>query len=288
MCRWPRLPLVLALLTPLLLPPARGLADSGPAPPIVPGFVRSFTGPKADSVRGGQLLLTELNCVSCHQPTDPSLGRKQAPVLDQVAGRVRVGWLKKFLADPQAAKPGTTMPNLFAADPDRAAKVEALVHFLASTGSLRHDRLDVKAVASGRDLFHRVGCVACHGPRDAAGHAEKAPPDGVPLGDLQAKYTVGSLAAFLESPHQTRPSGRMPRLLAGKEARDVASYLLQGVKADVARGSTRFAYYEGAWDRLPDLDKLKPLATGVGGAFDLGAARRGDNYALRFEGYFKV
>src|SRR5262249_20151700 len=37
-----------------------------------------------------------------------------------------------------------------------------------------------------------------------------------------------------------------------------------------------------------DFDKLKPVATGAGGAFDLGAARRPNNYALRFEGYFKA
>ncbi len=55
----------------------------------------------------------------------------------------------------------------------------------------------------------------------------------------------------LDNPLQTRPSGRMPHVLANaKEARDVANYLLQGIKANVMEGagSTTFAYYEGAWD----------------------------------------
>ncbi len=102
--------------------------------PIVAGFERFSSGGKADSAQGGQLLLGELNCVSCHQTSDNAVWRKPAPILDEVAGRVRVSHLKKFLADPQAVKPGTTMPNLFAGDPDKAQKVEALVHFLASTG----------------------------------------------------------------------------------------------------------------------------------------------------------
>src|SRR6516162_3703185 len=82
-----------------------------PVRPIVPGFERFYTGARADAV-GGQLLLSELNCVSCHQPGDKSLTRKQAPILDHIGNRMRVGHLRKFLSDPQAVKPGTTMPNL--------------------------------------------------------------------------------------------------------------------------------------------------------------------------------
>src|SRR5262249_32955422 len=42
------------------------------------------------------------------------------------------------------------------------------------------------------------------------------------------------------------------------------------------------------WDRLPDFDKLVPADSGTGPAFDLGQARRRENYAFRFEGYFKL
>src|SRR5579859_5932245 len=116
-----RPPLLLAALATLTLPAAA--ADA--ARPIVPGFERFFAGDKADAARGGQLLLTELNCTSCHRPADESLAPKRAPILDQVGARVRLGHLKRFLADPQAVKPGTTMPAPFADDPDRSAKVEA-------------------------------------------------------------------------------------------------------------------------------------------------------------------
>src|SRR5262245_26464297 len=114
---------------------AKGLASH----PMVSGFERFYSGAKADAFHGGQLLLGELNCVSCHPSTDPSLTRKEAPIVDSVASRVRVSYLRKFLHDPQQVKPGTTMPNLFAGDPKKAEKIEALVHFLAATGGLRQE-----------------------------------------------------------------------------------------------------------------------------------------------------
>ncbi len=287
--RWCLLPppLLAALVTFL----AAGAARAGGDRPIVPGYERASVGEKSDAARAGQVLLTELNCTSCHKPADEALAPKRAPVLDQVGGRVRVGHLRKFLADPQAVKPGTTMPNLLADDPERAAKVEALTHFLASLGAPKLERVDAKAVVAGRELYQQAGCAVCHGPRDAEGlPAKNAPANAVPLGDLKAKYTLPSLTAFLDNPLAVRPSGRMPHVVGGKEAKDVASYLLQGIKVDLPTGpgSTTFAYYEGQFATLPDFAKLKPVVTGTGPAFDVGLAKRGNDFALKFDGAFKV
>src|SRR5262245_25032204 len=89
---------------------------AAPDHPIVPGFERFYTTDKANAPRGGQLLLSELNCISCHK-ADATLVPKQAPVLDFVTTRTRIDYLRKFLRDPQSIKPGTTMPGLFAGDP---------------------------------------------------------------------------------------------------------------------------------------------------------------------------
>src|SRR5262245_36415088 len=75
--------------------------------PVVAGLERMKFAEKLDVMTSGQLLLSELNCTSCHQTSDPAIGRKQAPILDQVGSRVHVSWLRKFLHDPQAVKPGT-------------------------------------------------------------------------------------------------------------------------------------------------------------------------------------
>jgi len=252
--------------------------------PIVAGFERFYQGNQGDAASGGRLLLNELGCRSCHAGDK---GSKQAPILDEVGSRIRVGHLRRFLNDPHGTKPGTTMPDLLHGDPQRAEKVEALVHFLASTGTVRPQRIPPKAVAAGRDIYSKYGCVACHGTRKADGEPDRILPTSVPLGDLKTKYTLGSLTTFLENPLHARPSGRMPRLLNSQEAQNVATYLLQGsVTPSTGRGITRYSYYEGNWNDLPDFSKLKPRASGTGPAFDVGLARRNDDYGLRFEGFF--
>src|SRR4051794_18373307 len=140
---------------------------AGAAHPVVPGFERFFTAPTADAAKGGQLLLGELNCVSCHKADAvPSalVPRRQAPVLDGVASRLKRGFLRSFLSDPHAVKRGTAMPDVFAGLPpqEKQRQVEALVHLLASTGALPQERPERKLIAAGRDLYQKVGCVACH------------------------------------------------------------------------------------------------------------------------------
>ncbi|MCE9534341.1 MAG: cytochrome c1, partial [Planctomycetes bacterium] len=194
--------------------------------------------------------------------------------------------------DPHGMKPGTTMPDLFANDADKAWKLDALTQYLATTGGLKQERPDPKGVILGKDLYSKIGCVACHGPRDAAGLAEKnLAPHVVPLGDLKAKYSIPSLTAFLDNPLQSRPSGRMPHTVANaKDAKDIANYLLQGLKVNLPQGigSTKFSYYEGSYQKLPDFEKLKSKSSGTGAAFDLSAAKRPNEFALRFEGYIKM
>ena len=261
---------------------------SAHAGPVVPGFERF-------GQKDGSLLLAELNCVLCHKGETSTIPQKQGPTLDKVGQRVRVSYLRKFLADPHSVKPGTTMPSLFAGDPDKDAKVESLVQFLASTGTPQQERPDNKSANAGKDLYHKIGCVACHGSRTAKGAADKTTPANVPLVDLASKYTIPSLAAFLENPHQARPSGRMPMLLVdgkdrAKEARELANFLLPGVKANlpIGKGTTKFAYYEGAYEKLPNFAKLKPNDTGTSSAFSLTAAKQRSNYAMTFEGVFKI
>lgn len=261
--------------------------------PIVPGFERFYGATGADAVTGGRLLLGELNCRSCHKQEagqEAALPPKQAPILDGLGGRVRRSYLRKFLRDPQAIKPGATMPNLFAAVPEaeRNDKIEALVHFLASTGSLKWERPERIAIPPGKQLYHQVGCVACHGSRDARGNAAKLLADSAPLGDLRSKYSIASLAAFLENPQAVRPSGRMPGILNRQEAKQVAHYLLQGQPLAEMPANVTYAYYEGTWDKLPDLSRLKPRAKGKTWGFDLSVARRPGDFALRYEGFLPI
>lgn len=257
-------------------------------PPRVAGFERFFA-KEGDAVEAGQLLLGELNCTSCHA-ADSSLGgyveKKQAPVLDTVTSRVKPQYLLKFLADPQATKPGTTMPSVLASLPEaeRTQAAEAIVHFLATTGKVTHTNPMRQHVNRGEMLFHSIGCLACHDQRRDPNQPPL--PTSIVLGTPSRKYTLPGLTAFLENPLAVRPGGRMPHLnLSPADARDIASYLLNDL--DIASG-LQYAYYEGSWDKLPDFGKLTPKQTGDATEFSVNVVRKKDNFALRFDGTIKL
>jgi len=255
---------------------------------IVPGFERFHVGTDANTAAGGQLLLGELGCTSCHEvPAASSLAPKQAPILDRVGERIRPSYMRSFLTDPHQVKPGTTMPNMLDDMPEAERKetVESLVHFLASTGRIEDRNPDRRVVRSGERLFHQVGCTACHGSLQ-----DNAPTlsTSVPLGKLSSKYTIASLMQFLADPFAVRPSGRMPHPnLTGDEVRDIANYLLRDLLVELPANLT-YHYYEGGWQKLPDFSKLEAVDSGKTSGFDLTVARRTERMGIVFKGSIHI
>lgn len=254
--------------------------------PRIAGYER-FHALSENNVEGGLLLLGELGCVNCHAVgtnVKNQILTKRGPILSSVGSRVRPEWMLKFLADPHAVKPGTTMPDLLSGweEAARDQAVLALTHFLASTGTLRNVNPDRKSVVAGEKLFHSIGCVACHAPQQG-GQVPQA--TTVPLVDLPAKYSIPSLAQFLMDPHAVRDSGRMPSLhLEKAESEQLAHYLLrQGL--ETLPPNVRYTVYEGRWEKIPDFDQLPPVAQGVCVGFDLSVAKKTKNFGIRFEGY---
>ena len=262
---------------------------ASPQHPVVPGFDRIYSADNANAVEGGQLLLTELNCVSCHKVDDETSKRlkpKQAPILDTVGARTEVKWLKGYLSSVHDAKAGTTMPDLLAglAPATRMQQITALTHFLATTGSVTDAMGNSSAVVRGERLFHTIGCVACHAPiRDGV----KVPPNSVPLGAVADKYSLTSLTEFVKNPLKVRPSGRMPNFkLDDKQARDIASFFFRDKKI---AANVNFAYYEGNWQqKLPDFSTLKPKSEGQSSGFDLSVRQKNDGFGFIFSGFMHI
>ena len=217
------MPRRLRFLIPLVVFTGEAMADS----PVVIGFERFYSQkPTAD---GGKLLYNELGCVNCHGG-GTSLPKKMGPVLDDVANRVHFDWLVEFLDNPSKAKPGTTMPHML--QPGEAEKV---AHYLASVAPKKKPGKPPRHVnaEAGSALYHAIGCVACHAPTPDFKPAEGLPSADdftyphIPLPDLQKKYDLVSLAAFLADPHKVRPHGRMPKFELTKEQfPDIAGHLL--------------------------------------------------------------
>jgi hypothetical protein len=58
---------------------------------------------------------------------------------------------------------------------------------------------------------------------------------------------------------------------------------------NVKQGAWKYSYYEGAWDKMPDLSKLTPVKTGIAGqSFSLNDMPRQTNYAALIEGYLEI
>lgn len=260
----------------------RDLAQEGKRPRL-PGFERFFAQADAASLPlGGQLLVNELGCAACHALTPSDSQRRQAPILDAVGSRIRPDHLVDFISQPHAVKPGTPMPDLLAgmSDGDRQQTAQAIASFLLTTGSTSDRPGDPRAVRRGDTAFHSIGCTACHAPQNGAQVSEAT---SVPLGDLDAKYTLDSLSNFLREPHTTRPSGRMPTFgLTPEQSSDIATYLLRDsvVGQDVL--NMKAAFYEGSWDSLPDFESLTPYDEVDVYGLDILASQKTDNFAARF------
>ena len=201
--------------------------------------------------QAGDLLISELRCAACHSGVQRgALPDKSAPDLTDVGARISPDYLRRFLASPQSAHPGTTMPDVLASRPEaeRTKIAEALTHFLVaqSTTPFAAERPEPMDRELGKTLYHSVGCVACHGPKESPAEApplkqndevdkEEDPqakaknairPIAVPLGHVAAKYSAKSLSEFLFQPLRVRSAGRMPDMkLTPAESLAIASYL---------------------------------------------------------------
>lgn len=212
-----------------------------PAEPLVPGFERFHAA--APSAEGGRLLYNELGCVNCHGG-ETGLPALRGPALATVTQRVRSEWLRKFVAEPAAVHPGAVMPQVLA--PADAQTLAAIEHYLASLKPKAAAKAPAKIMhvngGRGGELYHTLGCVACHAPGP-----DFVPPEGMPkaaefthrsvgFGDLRAKYSLESLAAFLLDPLKVRTDGRMPKVAMDKQdSIDVAGYLLKFEGSDGRR-----------------------------------------------------
>jgi mono/diheme cytochrome c family protein len=196
-----------------------------------------------DAHHRGLVLAQRLQCAACHRSEDDGfqslLAVSPGPDLASIGSRARPGWLRRWIRDPRGVAPDTAMPDLAHGGTLDDAAVEDLTHFLASLSGPMPAATpppDDALVATGRALYHEIGCVACHGPIDppprlvTGARADELPRAWrtyAPIGPMGEKTTVSALAAFLRDPVASRPSGLMPSMqLDGLESTAIASFLV--------------------------------------------------------------
>ena len=132
---------------------------------------------------------------------------------------------------------------------------DALTHFLVSQSKrpFQAEAISKLEPNAGKELFHTVGCVACHAPREVITIDKPEDEDedekeatkkvdsksvGGHLGHLSSKYSPASLSEFLFQPLHVRSSGRMPDMkLTTAESQAIATYLI-GEQNQVAEALT--------------------------------------------------
>lgn len=256
--------------------------------PMVPGFERMVTNNSGQGLEG-RVLLSELGCTNCHQSSRSHVVSKHAPILHNVGNRVRPDYLLEYIKAPHIANPGSTMPDLLAHLPasERQQAAEALTSYLMSTGSIIDRRGRPESATRGGEIFHSIGCTACHSPQE---DGSKPLGISVSLARVADKYTLDSLTRFLEHPHEVRPGMRMPMLVKGKNAAHVATYLLRDVIIGDLTNNMRVAYYKGDWDKLPNFDELQPVKETETYGLDIRSyhKKKRNRFGARFDCFFNA
>ncbi|HIL56037.1 MAG TPA: c-type cytochrome [Verrucomicrobia bacterium] len=238
----------------------------------------------------GRILIEEMNCVSCHNEPVIAKSSKKSPRLLAVGNRLNPDYIRDFLLSPQKVKPGTLMPAMLKhfSIKEREQIANAITHYLVSLNKQDPFKITVPdsvAAEQGEGLFHKVGCVACHSPRDANGK-EIMKAKSVPLGPLENKYSHNGLTEFLRRPHTSRPSGRMPDMqLPQQDIEKISHYLLRKIKVP---GNLAYMTWRGkVWEGL-DGDVQKETA-GQTGNFNLESIGKVHHQtAIKYSGFFNV
>jgi cytochrome c2 len=182
--------------------------------------------------REGRQLFADYRCARCHQPgsTWPATAMPElaadAPAFDGIGNRLTEDWLAKWLLDPGAIRPDTTMPRLLSGS-NAGTDAASIAAYLAG---LQSGHRDASSVPLGHDpqagatLFTDLGCIACH---RVPGELVISNDLRVSLAHVAAKWKPDALMAFLQVPTNRYHWTRMPDFkLSAAESSTLATFLL--------------------------------------------------------------
>lgn len=210
----------------------------------------------------GRVLLGELGCVNCHSPGGAAAAvmPRKGPLLGEIARRANPGWMVKWIASPQTVRPGSPMPAVIGDGLNEPNEAVNITHYLMSLagGPVEPEAPlanEAQGLAKGRELFHTVGCVACHGPQESPreAFADNALPGELsksepikPYGQLGGKWRASGLREFLLDPARTHPDGRMPSMVLTSEESDLLTrYLITRFDAGTPAKLAKFVVDPG-------------------------------------------
>jgi len=188
--------------------------------------------PVTDQVARGKYVFQRRNCNDCH--TILGIGGYFAPDLTKESDHRNAAWLAAFLANPQQAKPGTTMPDQRLSQADVADLVAFLdwVRHIDTNGWPPKPLSSLSASLPDRPqapgVYQAKACSGCHmidgqgaaAPGPDLSHIGSTPYDGLP-------NTAEYLARWLADPPGVKPGTLMPKQpLSQAEVDSLVRYLV--------------------------------------------------------------
>lgn len=186
----------------------------------------------------GRRVFEAYDCYACHRIGDR--GRFIGPDLTWIGFRKSETWERAWLANPDAFKPGTFMPDFHLS----SAAATALAGYLETLQGQTHnngrtwDNPFLSPIERGRQVFQRFGCNGCHGDGGKGGWPNPNAAGGVVtslLGvregyteeELKEKIRQGAVP-ISEDITKPAPPFRMPAWgdrISQEEMGDLLSYL---------------------------------------------------------------
>lgn len=194
-------PIALSLLIPLSL-------QAGDRPELPP-----------EDLKLGAELIEQRACRACH-----SIGGEGAvvgPALDQVTLRRSEDWIRDWLHDPSAIKPGTLMPEFEWTDEQYHTIIAYLSQYrkLVDTDAILANEPD--PVKAGEQLIDAYQCWSCHRILDQTGR-----PIYPDLQTVKERHTVDWEKSWLKDPQRIKPGTFMPTFKLTEEEIDaITAYL---------------------------------------------------------------
>jgi cytochrome c2 len=180
--------------------------------------------PEASLLSEGRALIERAGCYGCHELAGHEDWRSDAPTLDGIDQKTHVEWLRAWLRDPDALRPGTRMPDF--ALPDE--EVDALAAFLwaqppTSGQVLAESDLEEQGdYDRGRRVFRESRCISCH---TVEGKGNGSAPE---LMGLASKVNRRWLLSYLENPHAFQPDVAMPQYVLDRgRLVDLVQYMVK-------------------------------------------------------------
>ncbi len=172
-----------------------------------------------DLARQGAALIEARNCLACHQLG--ANGGLVGPALDQVTLRRPEAWLRRWLSNPSAVKPGTLMPEYEWSEADFRALFAYLQQFRQPVdGAAILARLGTGARA-GKALIEAYQCAACHQVNGSVGR-----PIYPDLTTVKQRRTPEWERRWLKDPQAVIPGTFMPRFpLSEAEINAITTFL---------------------------------------------------------------